>query len=174
MKTSNSNTVLCFDEEAWIPLEEYYRTVEEGQRPDGDYCEVRSFASKSLEQACRIAAVLQKVDEPTATGIDLDHAQSGIVVAEWFLNEIRRMTTHTEVNSKEVKAQLLLDALYESRGHQAFKKQDIYTGIGRRKELSINARQSDALLRLLEDLGYIIPNGAEYHVAEQYGGLHTA
>jgi len=171
---SIQNTVLCFNEEAWVVLEDYYQTVEIGQRSGGDYFEVRSFASKSLEQACRIAAVLQKVDEPTATSIDLDHAQSGVLVAEWFLNEIRRMTTYTEVNAKEVKAQLLLDALYESRGHDAFKKQDIYTGIGRRKELSINAKQSDVLLRLLEDLGYIISNGAEYHVTEQYGGLHTA
>ena len=171
---SIQNTVLRFDEEAWIPLEEYYRTVEEGQRADGDYCEVRSFASKSLEQACRIAAVLQKVDDPAATSIDLDHARSGIVVAEWFLNEISRMTAHTSANSKEFKAQILLDALYESRGHKAFQKKDIYTGIGRREALSINARQSDVLLRLLEELGYVISNGTEYHVSKLYGGPNSA
>ena len=145
-----------------------------GQGSDGGYCEVKSFASKSLEQACRIAAVLQKVDNPLADSIDLDHAQAGITVAEWFLKEAKRLSANADTNSRPIKAQQLLDAIFESRGHRPFKMQYIYQGVGRRRGLELDAHRSGGLIRLLIDTGYVIQNGKEFQISKQYGDLHTA
>ncbi len=171
---SIKNTVLKFETEAWMPLEGYYRDVEVAQGSDGAYCEVKSFASKSLEQACRIAAVLQKVDNPLADRIDLDHTQAGITVAEWFLKEAKRISANADTNSRPIKAQQLLDAIFESRGHSPFKMQDIYQGVGRRRGLELDAHRSGGLIRLLIDTGYVIQNGKEFQISKQYGDLHTA
>jgi hypothetical protein len=169
------NTVLTFDPEAWVLLEEYYRETEEGQISDGKYSGVRSFASKTLEQACRIAAVLQKVDDPRADTIDLDHAKSGTAVSEWFLNEMMRITSHSTDQSPEYKAQLLLDLLTDEFGREGFKPQDIYHGKGRNKGLELrDSKSTRNTLRLLEQLGYVVENGDEWHVSAAYSGLHTA
>lgn len=58
---------------------------------------------------------------------------------------------------------------------EGFKPQDIYHGKGRNKALELrDSKSTRSALRLLEQLGYVVQNGNEWHVSAAYSGLHTA
>ena len=74
--------------QTWI---DYYNHTEALQSPDGElYC-VRAAASKTAEQAARIAGVLALVEDLKAEDIKVEHMEAGIVLAQYYLEETLRL-----------------------------------------------------------------------------------
>jgi hypothetical protein len=85
--------LLHLDNEAFQLWRGYHDDVEAELNENGDLIDIPDYASKSAEQACRIAACFHlftghDVDEL----IEADAMKRGIAVAEWFLLETLRVT----------------------------------------------------------------------------------
>lgn len=72
-------------------LFDYYRFTELGQALGGDLEHIKSFASKSPEQAARIAGVLTLWSDLTATVITPETMSDGIELAQFYLSESLRL-----------------------------------------------------------------------------------
>lgn len=59
-------------------LQHYYQATESAQKPGGDLCTITPYASKSAEQAARIAAVLTLWDTPGAVSVNADTMSNAI------------------------------------------------------------------------------------------------
>lgn len=82
---------LTLDAEAknvWISLHD---SVEVAMRPDGDYANVKAWASKTPEQALRIAGVLMLLADGAAETIDAATMERACELALWHLNEAVRL-----------------------------------------------------------------------------------
>jgi putative DNA primase/helicase len=102
----------------WV---EYYNAVESELKPAGDLTEIRDFASKSAEQAARIAALL----EYFCTGnleISLESMQSGAVLAGWYLVEAQRYFGLIDQPENERNATILENYLKEKGASQGVSK----------------------------------------------------
>ena len=74
--------------QTWI---DYYNHTEALQAPGGElYC-VRAAASKTAEQAARIAGVLALVEDLGAASIKAEHMEAGIELAQYYLGETLRL-----------------------------------------------------------------------------------
>ncbi|MEI6531521.1 MAG: YfjI family protein [Chlamydiota bacterium] len=93
---------------AWV---DYYNEVEFESGPEGKYALIRSFASKSAEQAYRIAAVLAVCEGHEISLIPLEQMKNGITLARYFLHEALRIFSSASVSAKVKSARLLLDWL---------------------------------------------------------------
>ena len=82
---------LFLSDAATDALKDYYNQVEREQRPGGEYEEIKSFASKSPEQAARIAGVLAIYRDDASTSIDLADIKNGIDLARYYLLEAKRL-----------------------------------------------------------------------------------
>jgi hypothetical protein len=75
-------------ERIWI---DYHDEVEIKQRNGGEYSDLRDVASKSAEQACRLAGVLLLITDPIGRTIDSQRMAAGCTLARWYLNEATRL-----------------------------------------------------------------------------------
>jgi len=73
---------LSLSADAKALLQQYYEATETAQRPDGDLQHVTSYASKSAEQAARIAAVLTLWEKPTAVSVSTETMADAITLAQ--------------------------------------------------------------------------------------------
>jgi len=72
-------------------LTELYNRTELGQKNDQLFAHMQGFASKIAEQACRIAGVLTVFENIDGATISENCMANAIEVAEWFLEELRRL-----------------------------------------------------------------------------------
>jgi len=82
-------TVVDFDPEAKAAWVGYHDAIESELRSGGELCEVRDVASKSAENAARLAALFQFV-EHKGGNVRLDVFTGASRVAAWHLHESRR------------------------------------------------------------------------------------
>ena len=68
-------------------------------------------ASKSAEQAARIAAVFTLFNEDEALEVGLEAMKQGISIAKWFLNESLRLTSHLTTTNAQRHGVILLEWL---------------------------------------------------------------
>ncbi|MCF7984316.1 MAG: DUF3987 domain-containing protein [Thiohalocapsa sp.] len=84
--------VMQLSERAKRVFVEYHDSGERAIGEFGELANVRDVASKSAENACRIAAVFQVFEQGGAGGeIEERHMASGVRVAQWHLAEARRI-----------------------------------------------------------------------------------
>lgn len=90
----------------WI---KFHDAVEQQVASGGMFANVKPWASKSAEQALRIAGVLAIFDDPLARQIDLQTLDRGASLATWHLREAARLASVAAVPVDVRNAELLLE-----------------------------------------------------------------
>ena len=90
----------------WI---EFYNHIESMLADGGAYEDFRDIASKTADNAARIAAIFQAMDNFYSKAVEVDHMRAGAVIAEWYLTEARRLWGEIST-SEEISAAAKLDA----------------------------------------------------------------
>lgn len=68
-------------------LKAFHREIDSKLREDGEYYLIKPYASKAVEQACRIAGVLTLFDNPDAEYMLDDNVKNAIVLMRYYLKE---------------------------------------------------------------------------------------
>jgi len=80
-------------------LWQYYEKVETAQLPGGEFEGVTGFASKSPEQAARIAGVLTLWADVSAPEVTPDTMAGAITLAQYYLGEAKRLCEAAEISA---------------------------------------------------------------------------
>jgi putative DNA primase/helicase len=83
-------TLLTMTPEAKAAWVAYHDAIEVELRAGGELCDVRDVASKSADNAARLAALFHVFEYGTVGAIDADLFQSASRIAAWYLSESRR------------------------------------------------------------------------------------
>ena len=73
--------------EVWVA---YYNQIENLLKPGNQLADIRDIASKSSDNAARLAALFQILENPLAKSISLKCIESATAIAAWHLNESLR------------------------------------------------------------------------------------
>ncbi len=92
----------------------YYRATEQAQAPGGELEQVKSFASKSPEQAARIAGTLTLWSDLGATVIQPRVMTDAIELAQFYLLEAKRLAEAATVSEEIDRAEHLRRWIIES------------------------------------------------------------
>ncbi len=92
----------------------YYRATEQAQAPGGYLEQVKSFASKSPEQAARIAGVLTLWADLGASGVTAATMADAIELAQFYLMEAKRLAEAATVSVETEQAEKLRRWILES------------------------------------------------------------
>lgn len=85
----------------------YYCATEKAQQPNGDMSHITAHASKSAEQAARIAAVLTLWEDLSANAVSSKAMANGIALAQYYLSEASRLADAAIVSEKTEQAETL-------------------------------------------------------------------
>ena len=85
----------------------FHEAVEGKQGPGGELEQVRAYASKAVEQACRIAGVLTLWTDLNATEITAPVMANGVQLAAYYLSEARRLVDVGSVSAETERAESL-------------------------------------------------------------------
>lgn len=88
-------------------LTQYYENTEREQVHDGELAHVRPYASKSAEQAARIAGVLTLWENQNAHEVQAATMAQGISLAQFYLSEASRLADAAMVSIEIERAELL-------------------------------------------------------------------
>lgn len=102
---------LTLDATAHRLLANYYNVVEAQQIEGGRLADVSDFASKSPEQAARIAGILALYEDPDTNTITGDQMETAITVAQFYLDEAVRIIGVGKVTPRVREAEKLRDWL---------------------------------------------------------------
>lgn len=90
-----------------------------------DLSEIRGYASKALENACRIAGVLAVIEGGMATrSITNTHLERGLVLVQWYLKESLRIRGAAVIPQSVIDAESLSNWLQE-RDMRLFRSVDV-------------------------------------------------
>lgn len=92
--------LLPLSPEAKSMLRSYYEEVEMAQAPFHEFSEVRAFASKSAEQAARIAAVLTLVADVDAAEVSGRTMEMAVTLANYYLREAARLLGASAISAE--------------------------------------------------------------------------
>ncbi|MCL6286023.1 YfjI family protein [Ruegeria sp. 2012CJ41-6] len=98
---------LAVNGEARKLLWDYYCATEQAQRPGGDLSHVTAHASKSAEQAARIAAVMTLWGSLDAREVSAEAMSNGIALAQYYLSEASRLADAAVISEKTEQAEAL-------------------------------------------------------------------
>ena len=106
---------------------EYFNYVEVAQGIDGDYEFHTATASKSAEQAVRIAGVITIFGNEKPKQINLESMKMGIEIAQWYLEESLMLDGEMSISESHRNASKLLDWLknYEQDNEAPLKLSDL-------------------------------------------------
>ncbi len=132
----------------------YSDTVELAQAPGGDLSRLAGYASKSAEQAARIAGVLTLWRDLRADNVTPDDMGKAITLAQFHLSEAVRLADAATVSQEIDRAEALRKWLFENwAGPEIMVRDVVRLGPNALRE-SPKAR---AALSLLERHGWIAP-----------------
>lgn len=92
----------------------FHDGIEAAMKPGARFATVQAWASKSPEQALRIAGVLTLVDNPHAQHVDADTIERAAELALWHLNEAARLAGTAELSREVRDAEALLNWCHET------------------------------------------------------------
>ncbi|MDJ0993021.1 MAG: YfjI family protein [Dinoroseobacter sp.] len=95
-------------------LFQYYQETEKAQGSGGPLEHIRAFASKSPEQAARIAGVLTLWNNLNAAEVSPDTMADAIALAAFYLSEAQRLSEAAEVSAETDAANRLLQWVHNS------------------------------------------------------------
>jgi hypothetical protein len=140
-----------------------YDEIERAQGAGADLEQVREWASKAAEHACRIAGVIALVSDPHATAVSAEIMRGALSLTEFHLSEYQRLVGHAGISEDTRRAQLLQDWLKRKALRSFTARQVMQFGPG-------SIRSSDvarAAVRVLEDNHWVFTDdGRTYHVHE--------
>ena len=151
--------MLSLSDDARELLTQYYENTEREQVSDGDLAHVRAYASKSTEQAARIAGVLTLWENQQATEVQTATMGQGISLAQFYLSEASRLADSAVISLDIERADLLRKWLLEKWHEQEILPREImHDGPNSLRE-SPTARTA---ISLLEKHGWLValPEGA--------------
>jgi hypothetical protein len=129
--------------------------IELAQAPGGDLAHVTAAASKTAEQAARIAGVLTLWRDLHAAEVDIDAMANGVELAQFYLGEAARLADAATVTAEIDKAERLRRWLLESWPHAEILPAEVV------RHAPIRAlRESPAAraaLGILERHGWLVP-----------------
>ena len=145
--------------EARALLLKYHRETELAQAAGGELETVRPFASKSAEQACRIAGVLALYRGLSVSEVSLDDMASGVAIASHHLEEARRLSNTAEIAAETLLADRLREWL-QTKWAEDFVTIKAVSNYGPNQIRERKAAKK--LIPILEDHGWLIaePGGA--------------
>ena len=111
--------------DAKILLVQFHDVIEKGMAPGGDLNHVTGAASKTAEQAARIAGVLtlwRDLEAPHVTAKDM---ADGITLAQFYLGEAARLADAAAVSAETERAERLRKWLLESWPHPDVTARDV-------------------------------------------------
>ena len=135
----------------WV---EYFNFVEAAQGKDGPYEYHTAAASKSAEQAARIAGVFTLLSEDHAVEVGLEAMQQGITIAQWFLDESLRLRGHLSISKNQHNTASLLDWL-KALGTDDEKPLKVGDLLKYGPRPIRDKKDRDSAVKLLTDLGWI-------------------
>jgi hypothetical protein len=95
-------------------LHQYYIATEQEQAPGGELEHVKSFASKSPEQAARIAGVLTLWGDLNAVEVPKSLMADAIALAQFYLTEAKRLVESAGISDEIDRAERLRRWILES------------------------------------------------------------
>ena len=98
---------LELSDEARVVWIEFHDLIETNMAPSRPFAKLRDVASKSAEQAARIAGVLTIVDDRHATEIDGDAMFRARELMSWYLDEAVRMASEIQSAPTKQDAEVL-------------------------------------------------------------------
>jgi hypothetical protein len=132
----------------WV---DFFNKVESGLTPGGELSEVKDFASKSPEQAARIAGVLHVFENGASGTISDNTMQRALGLAGWYLHEARRIFA-TSALPPEFKDAVLLLEWIRSRCEESQKSQESQAAVLHEGPNQLRSKpRRDAALRVLEE-----------------------
>ncbi|HQD14955.1 MAG TPA: DUF3987 domain-containing protein [Ottowia sp.] len=129
---------------AWIEL---HNAVEAGMAPGGPLATVKPWASKTPEQALRIAGVLILLESSTAQEIDAATMGRASELALWHLNEAARLAGTAELSPEVRDAEALLGWCHATGRTLLYSTDALQRGPTRIREREIFAQAMGELVR---------------------------
>ena len=130
----------------------FYAAIETAQGPEGDLAEVRPFASKGAEQACRIAAVLTLWDDLGAVEVTAQAMAWGVTLAQFHLGEAKRLAEVASVAADIERAERLRVWLLDHWSEPEVLPSDVQR---RGPNPFRDSRTANAALAILEQHGWL-------------------
>ena len=96
-------------DDAQKAYDDYHDYVDTRTLENGEYEPVRGFARRAAENALRIAGCLSMARNHESRVIDRETMEAGIKLADWYLNEILRITLDGMASPEILKAEKLLE-----------------------------------------------------------------
>lgn len=116
---------------AWVQLHD---AVESGMRAGGPFATVKPWASKTPEQALRIAGVLSLLESSAAQEIDAGTLGRAAELALWHLNEAARLAGTAELSPEVRDAEALLGWCHETGRTRLYSTDALQRGPARIRE----------------------------------------
>lgn len=135
-------------------LVRFYNAIEMRQAAGEALAPITAHASKSAEQACRIAAVLAAWTDLEVEQISAEDMARGITLAQYYLAEALRLLTRAEAFQRRTRAERLQRWLVETWPHDTVtfsEVQQFGPGVLREKA------RAEAALELLQQTGWVVP-----------------
>lgn len=158
---------LPLSSEAHALLVQFSDAIEVQQAPGGDLEHVKGYASKSAEQAARIAGVLTLWRELHAPEVQARDMMDAITLAQFYLAEAARMAEAATISAEIDKAERLRKWLMETWPHLEVLPSDI---LQRAPVRPLRDRQAvKKAVSVLVDAGWLVPleEGAEVRGARR-------
>jgi len=145
---------LGLSSEAQKLLFEYYDQTELAQLPDGEFAHIRPYASKSAEQAARIAGVLTLWENKDAKVVNPEAMANGIALARYYLSEAHRLADAALISVKIEQAELLRMWLM----HTWFEPEVLLSNVMQKGPNSLReSPTAKAAIAILVEHGWLVP-----------------
>jgi hypothetical protein len=125
----------------WV---QFFNSIEAGLTPQGQWMEVKDFASKAAENAVRFAALFHLFSGKTGD-ISVEHIEQAITLMNWYLSEAKRLLEPQSTQPNLEDAKKLLVWLLEQRQQTTTPRDILQFGPLRSK-----IQRDDALETLME------------------------
>ncbi|MBI1494798.1 YfjI family protein [Halocynthiibacter styelae] len=146
--------ILKMSESAKGLLWEYYQETERAQRPGDKFCHVTPYASKSAEQAARIAAVQTLWASTEANTVSVAVMADAITLARFYLSEVVRLANAAVVSEKIDRAETLRRWLLNSWAEDIVLPSQI---LNRGPNALRETHKIKEALKILESYGWVVP-----------------
>jgi len=135
-------------------LLEYYDHTERAQSDGGSMAHIRPYASKSAEQAARIAGVLTLWKNKDAKAVNAEAMANGIALARYYLLEARRLADAAVISEKIEEAELLRKWLM----HTWFEPEVLLSDVMQKGPNSLReSPKAKAAIAILKNHGWLVP-----------------
>ncbi len=131
----------------------FFTYIEERRTEGGMYEPVNGYAKRAAEQALRIAGCLSMGLNPACRVITLEVMEAGIKIAEWYLDEILRITLDDMASPEVLAAERLLKWLHDRRLERTSIRQILQYGPGALRE----KKAVVPVIDMLAEHGWLVP-----------------